>query len=178
MGSLVSKTQIRSFRNNYPSRLSKIIQRICNLVYHILWELRVRVLTNYEDKAKRPLVTFVSMSLICPMPYFNAMFPKGLQNTPWLKLGFYIHYGIPVDTRPKLNVHKTFRRRPGRLFPVSCVYRDSTNCIKLGENQQGVVCEAKHKPCMSGIIIPSWLSKIILALQQSLPYYVWILWKK
>ena len=27
----------------------------------------------------------------------------------------------PVDTGRKLNVHKTFRRRPGRQFP-SCVY--------------------------------------------------------
>ena len=34
---------------------------------------------------------------------------------------------IPVDTGRKLNVHKTFRRRPRRLMNVqftSCVYRD------------------------------------------------------
>ena len=34
---------------------------------------------------------------------------------------------IPVDTGRKLNVHKTFRRRPGRLMYVqftSCVYWD------------------------------------------------------
>ena len=32
---------------------------------------------------------------------------------------------FPVDTGRKLNVHKTFRRRPGRLMDVqftSCVY--------------------------------------------------------
>ena len=28
--------------------------------------------------------------------------------------------GIPVDTGRKLNVHKTFRRRPGRLLKVLC----------------------------------------------------------
>ena len=54
--------------------LSKIIQRICNLVFHILWKLCVQVLKNYEDKAKRQLLTFVSMSLICPIS--NGMFPS------------------------------------------------------------------------------------------------------
>ena len=29
---------------------------------------------------------------------------------------------IPVDTRRKLNVHKTFRRRPGRLLNVLCTF--------------------------------------------------------
>ena len=28
----------------------------------------------------------------------------------------------PVDTRRKLNVHKTFRRRPGRLLNVLCTF--------------------------------------------------------
>ena len=28
----------------------------------------------------------------------------------------------PVDTGRKLNVHKTFRRRPGRLLNVSCTF--------------------------------------------------------
>ena len=28
----------------------------------------------------------------------------------------------PVDTRRKLNVHKMFRRRPGRLFNVLCTF--------------------------------------------------------
>ena len=30
--------------------------------------------------------------------------------------------GIPVDTGRKLNVHKTFRRRPGRLLKVLCTF--------------------------------------------------------
>ena len=54
--------------------LSKIIQRICNLVFHIPWELCVQILKNYEDKAKRPLLTFVSMPLIYPIS--NGMFPS------------------------------------------------------------------------------------------------------
>ena len=29
---------------------------------------------------------------------------------------------IPVDTGRKLNVHKTFRRRPGRLLKVLCTF--------------------------------------------------------
>ena len=51
---------------------SKII-RVCNLVFHILWELCVEILENYQDKAERPLLTFVFMSLICPIS--NGMFP-------------------------------------------------------------------------------------------------------
>ena len=29
---------------------------------------------------------------------------------------------MPVDTGRKLNVHKTFRRRPGRLLNVLCTF--------------------------------------------------------
>ena len=29
---------------------------------------------------------------------------------------------LPVDTRRKLNVYKTFRRRPGRLLNVICTF--------------------------------------------------------
>ena len=29
---------------------------------------------------------------------------------------------FPVDTGRKLNVHKTFRRRPGRLLSVLCTF--------------------------------------------------------
>ena len=32
-----------------------------------------------------------------------------------------IHY-YPVDTGRKLNVHKTFKRRPGRLLNVLCTF--------------------------------------------------------
>ena len=34
----------------------------------------------------------------------------------------YKSNGIPVDTRRKLNVHKMFKRRPGRLLNVLCTF--------------------------------------------------------
>ena len=57
-----------------PNWLSKTTQRISNLVSHILQELRVQILKTYENKPKRPLVTFVSMALKCPIS--NGMFPS------------------------------------------------------------------------------------------------------
>ena len=65
------------FRKNFPNRLSKIKQRVCNLVFHILWELCVQILKNYENKAKRPLPCFD----VPYMPYFkwNVSFTKVLQ---------------------------------------------------------------------------------------------------
>ena len=41
---------------------------------------------------------------------------------------------LPVDTGRKLNVHKTFRRRPGRLLNVLCTFNlrpVSTGLISL-----------------------------------------------
>ena len=40
---------------------------------------------------------------------------------------------FPVDTGRKLNVHKTFRRRPGRLLIVLCTFnlRPVSTGIKL-----------------------------------------------
>ena len=55
-----------------PNWLSKVMQGVCNLVFHILWELRVQILKNHENKSKRPLLKFVSMSLICAIS--NGMF--------------------------------------------------------------------------------------------------------
>ena len=36
--------------------------------------------------------------------------------------GTAICYNFPVDTGRKLNVHKTFKRRPGRLLNVLCTF--------------------------------------------------------
>ena len=65
------------FRKNFPNRLSKIKQRVCNLVFHIQWELCVQILKNHENKAKRPLPCFH----VPYMPYFkwNVSFTKVLQ---------------------------------------------------------------------------------------------------
>ena len=39
---------------------------------------------------------------------------------------------FPVDTGPKLNVHKTFRRRPGRLLSVLCTFNLCPASMRLG----------------------------------------------
>ena len=50
----------------------------------------------------------------------NCAFLKKFEKLHWI---FPImNKGIPVDTGRKLNVHKTFRRRPGRLLKVLCTF--------------------------------------------------------
>ena len=61
-----AKDRFCIFGKNSPNWLSKIKQRVCNLVFHI------QILKNHENKAKRPLLKFVSMSLTCPIS--NGMF--------------------------------------------------------------------------------------------------------
>ena len=45
--------------------------------------------------------------------------------------------GLPVDTERKLNVHKTFRRRPGRLLNVLCSFN-------LHPVSMGLIFTKKH----------------------------------
>ena len=73
-----AKDRFCTFGKIIPNRLSNVIQRVCNEVFHILWELCVQILKNHEDKAKELLLKFVSMSLICTIS--NGMFPY--QNAP------------------------------------------------------------------------------------------------
>ena len=72
-----AKDRFCIFGKNSPNWLSKIKQRVCNLVFHILWELCVQILKNHENKAKRPLPCFH----VPYMPYFkwNVSFTKVLQ---------------------------------------------------------------------------------------------------
>ena len=44
----------------------------------------------------------------------------------------------PVDTGGKLNVHKTFRRRPGRLLNVLCTF--NLPPVSTGYNVAGLSC--------------------------------------
>ena len=37
-------------------------------------------------------------------------------------MGILLSTVYPVDIGPKLNVHKTFRRRPGRLLNLLCTF--------------------------------------------------------
>ena len=78
MGSLASETQILYFWNNYFKWVFKNYTMDLQPDFPLLWELRVQILKNYEDKAKRPLLTFVSMSPIYPISI--GMFPS--QSTP------------------------------------------------------------------------------------------------
>ena len=58
---------------------------------------------------------------------FNFL-EKGLVKVspPYLRMIFqkncFSCYALPVDTGRKLNVQKTFRRRPGRLLNVFCTF--------------------------------------------------------
>ena len=47
--------------------------------------------------------------------------PKDRQTTQRYRFVFF-HQNIPVDTGRNLNVHKTFRRRPGCLLNVLCTF--------------------------------------------------------
>ena len=78
MDILGSEWQILHLRKtNFPNRLSKIKQRVCNLIFDILSELCVQILKNHENKPKRPLPCFH----VPYKPYFkwNAPFTKVIQ---------------------------------------------------------------------------------------------------
>ena len=49
----------------------------------------------------------------------------------------------PVDTGRKLNVHKTFRRRPGRLLNFLCTF--SLRPVFTGEVFSGVISHGRLK---------------------------------
>ena len=80
-----AKDRFCIFGKNSPNWLSKIKQRVCNLVFHILWELYVQILKNHENKAKRPLLKFVSMSLTCPISNGMFLLLKCSKSAPWPK---------------------------------------------------------------------------------------------
>ena len=42
----------------------------------------------------------------------------------------------PIDTERKLNVHKTFRRRPGHLLNVLCTF--NLRPVSTGKHGQGI----------------------------------------
>ena len=46
-----------------------------------------------------------------------------------LAFDFYQKKLDPVDTGRKLNVHKAFRRRPGRILNVLCTFVQFTFCV-------------------------------------------------
>ena len=118
-----AKHRFSIFGINIPNWLSKTIQRVCNLVFHILWELRVQI-TRIKQKERYLRLFRCPLYALFPM---ECSFPKVLQK-----------YSL---TQIKIL---------GSLW-------NCKNCIKVVEKQQGVACKAKHKPCIFGLIIPSWL---------------------
>ena len=50
---------------------------------------------------------------------------------------------VPAATERKLNVHKMFRRRPGRLLNVLCMYVQFTSCAYGDKNKQRRVATLK-----------------------------------
>ena len=69
MGSLVSEgeTQIRYFQNNNPKLVLKNYTKDLKPSFPHSVRTSCSNFKTYEDKPKRPLVAFVSMTLICPI---------------------------------------------------------------------------------------------------------------
>ena len=66
MGSLGSERQIQHFRNKYSKPALKNYTKGLQLGFpHSVRTLCPNSKKNHEDKAKRPLLKFVSMSLMC-----------------------------------------------------------------------------------------------------------------
>ena len=64
------------------------------------------------------------VSTLEPDKYKHSKITSENKNDQWdecIQVKSYIK-DIPVDTGRKLNVHKTFRRRPGRLLNVFCTF--------------------------------------------------------
>ena len=74
MGSLGSKTQILYFQNKYYKRAFRNYTKGLQPGFPHSLRTLCPNFKSHEDKAKRPLLTFVSMSLICPIS--NGMFPS------------------------------------------------------------------------------------------------------
>ena len=79
-----------------------------------------RCLKNFFRKARElyyevehGIISLYSYLAINQRHYFKKMY--------FYKSAIY-NIIIPVDTGRKLNVHKTFRRRPGRLLNVLCTF--------------------------------------------------------
>ena len=86
-----------------PSWLSKIIQRVCNMVFHILWEFRVQMWKITKRKQKPPLLTLVSLSFINPIS--NGIFPS--QSAPKVLLDPYKEIIVIIEL---YKLHKIWRK--------------------------------------------------------------------
>ena len=83
MDSLGSETQILYFRNNYSKLALKNYTKGFQPCFPHSVRTSCQILKNHEEKVKRLLLTFLSMSLISPIS--NGMFSS--QSAPKVLLG-------------------------------------------------------------------------------------------
>ena len=69
---------------------------------------------------------------------------------------------IPVDTGRKLNVNKTFRKRPGRLLNVLCTF--SLRPVSTG---------MLHLICLIGFWISLWQQLLTQIQQKCMHLHIW-----
>ena len=86
-----------------PSWLSKIIQRVCNMVFHFCENFVSKCEKSLNESKKTPLLTFVSMSLICPIS--NGIFPS--QSAPKVLLDLYKEIIVIIELH---KLHKIGRK--------------------------------------------------------------------
>ena len=129
MSSLGSKTQILCFWDKFSKLVFKNCTKGLQLGFHVLWELRVQILKNHENKAKRTLLTFFP----CPL---YALF----------EMEFFLSKVLQKCFLTQINILDSLW--------------NWTNLKNLGKKQQRFAWKAKHKPCIFGLIISSWLSKL------------------
>ena len=86
-----------------PNWLSKIIWGFCNMVCHILCEFRGKIRKITKRKQEKPLLTFASMSLICPIS--NGIFPS--QSAPKVLLDLYKEIIVIIEL---YKLHKIGRK--------------------------------------------------------------------
>ena len=68
------------------------------------------------------LYLFIITFLVLKQRYSNLTIANCGKRIVTLLLSFFVDFNCPVDIERKLNVHKTFRRRPGRLLSVLCTF--------------------------------------------------------
>ena len=89
-----------------------------------LYTARNNVLPNFKDRDFFENILQIKAGFLegfCVKCHIQTIWRKAFILIYWTPK-FTSHRNNPVDTGPKLNVHKTFRRRPERLLNVLCTF--------------------------------------------------------
>ena len=90
------------------------MKKMKNFFYVAIWDLRHLILFFINNMHQNSnLSTRWSLNRVCTTAWAKS-FTWAAKIIPFCT--------IPIDTGRKLNVHKTFRRRPGRLLNVLCTF--------------------------------------------------------